>query len=1000
MLSNPSAEQKGTEQAPASAAGPCHPAPHSPLYQEQLAIGCKETHREEFESGDKPQSSDFGKEGKLRDPRWTSPLSPSAGPSGEQLGVLERFLVSHHNEMKRLLTDTFGPLAQRLEAMEKRMDQLCSQSSAHTRSLAQLHSKVGQLGRDISFGCPNTPSVSSACSFGSNGEVAKDNKDILSNVCLSRPQSLYRSLSCEPKKDPICSWTMSTPSRSSQSPTRKPEDLSCEGQKFNASGSLSCEILKTSPLRQTDNSLQGKYSPVSDFEDLEMEVDAEKDRVALLVDTVISSSDDNDSQGPSCKQEVLSSDAENEESSPVEEDTLINQRLHVQKPLKLPYVKILKLSPPKSNSDPLYFLSKPKNSATSGKTVTLGNSTKVKDEHIQQQSLSEISFSFPIKPLVAQSNHDEPKLSSDPFQNHSKKEGEIWDKFKINGSFHSTTTSLSTSDFDHVPMSQQGRNELTGTNAGASEESTKLDRKAQRIDCQFSSTKDRPLKSPSQESDMSVQPYCELTLSNHLVKDVGERKSFGSLLTFQACTSSHLSAPRNGSSKSVLDSSTNKLLTQLSDTALRLVGSCTSNDLNRWTGYSRAGSKLKHCGGKKQHLSGFPTLKAGETLSFLEQGAEIFNHRQPIIDDFILPLSPQLTGMLACPSNDLPVNLDKGSACCPSLSQLFRPTTPPLSALSKWSFSGAGVSTVLALSSPTSFRKWFRHRRLNFPLTQLSHSGIHMVVSQILGRCRCHPFRPLVDFTAPPGIDNDHHYTRRSSQEVTRNRKRASARKAVCLLSKIHLTPERILDHPSRHSISPKSARLDVSSTESVPTFAIVSANVKYPGLHNRGVSREMNQVELYEANAEAQGGQRSKRVSQIRIRKTVPKPDNNLTPMGLPKPKRLKKKEFSLEEIYTNKNYKSPIPNRSLETIFEEPKEKNGSLVCIGHQKRKRVLDFPDFTQPRKRKAKTNLGPLRVKGPRGRPRRGRQDDADLDIMLIERLTELEDYFTSQGLEV
>lgn len=25
----------------------------------------------------------------------------------------------------------------------------------------------------------------------------------------------------------------------------------------------------------------------------------------------------------------------------------------------------------------------------------------------------------------------------------------------------------------------------------------------------------------------------------------------------------------------------------------------------------------------------------------------------------------------------------------------------------------------------------------------------------------------------------------------------------------------------------------------------------------------------------------------------------------------RLKKKEFSLEEIYTNKNYKSPTPNR-----------------------------------------------------------------------------------------
>ncbi|XP_041436221.1 uncharacterized protein LOC108707110 isoform X3 [Xenopus laevis] len=54
-------------------------------------------------------------------------------------------------------------------------------------------------------------------------------------------------------------------------------------------------------------------------------------------------------------------------------------------------------------------------------------------------------------------------------------------------------------------------------------------------------------------------------------------------------------------------------------------------------------------------------------------------------------------------------------------------------------------------------------------------------------------------------------------------------------------------------------------------------------------------------------------RVSQIRIRKTVPKPDTNLTPMGLPRPKRIKKKEFSLEDIYTNKNYKSPPPDRAV---------------------------------------------------------------------------------------
>lgn len=61
MLSNLPAEQKGTEQVPASAAGPCHRAPQSSLYQEQLAKGCRESSREEIESGDRPQPSDFEK---------------------------------------------------------------------------------------------------------------------------------------------------------------------------------------------------------------------------------------------------------------------------------------------------------------------------------------------------------------------------------------------------------------------------------------------------------------------------------------------------------------------------------------------------------------------------------------------------------------------------------------------------------------------------------------------------------------------------------------------------------------------------------------------------------------------------------------------------------------------------------------------------------------------------------------------------------------------------
>jgi len=77
--------------------------------------------------------------------------------------------------------------------------------------------------------------------------------------------------------------------------------------------------------------------------------------------------------------------------------------------------------------------------------------------------------------------------------------------------------------------------------------------------------------------------------------------------------------------------------------------------------------------------------------------------------------------------------------------------------------------------------------------------------------------------------------------------RKAISSSSVCHLSKIRLTPERSLDHPSWHNISPKSiVRLDGSSTESVPSFAIVSANVKYPGLHSRGASREIKQVLYY----------------------------------------------------------------------------------------------------------------------------------------------------------
>lgn len=73
--------------------------------------------------------------------------------------------------------------------------------------------------------------------------------------------------------------------------------------------------------------------------------------------------------------------------------------------------------------------------------------------------------------------------------------------------------------------------------------------------------------------------------------------------------------------------------------------------------------------------------------------------------------------------------------------------------------------------------------------------------------------------------------------------RKATSSSSVCHLSKISFTSERSLDHSSRHSISPKSVRLDESANESVSSFAIASANVKYPGLHSRAASTEMNQV-------------------------------------------------------------------------------------------------------------------------------------------------------------
>ncbi|CAK6961127.1 uncharacterized protein LOC128378907 [Scomber scombrus] len=139
-------------------------------------------------------------------------------------------------------------------------------------------------------------------------------------------------------------------------------------------------------------------------------------------------------------------------------------------------------------------------------------------------------------------------------------------------------------------------------------------------------------------------------------------------------------------------------------------------------------------------------------------------------------------------------------------------------------------------------------------------------------------------------------------------------------------------------------------------------------------------------------------KVSSIRIRKTLPKPQNNLTPMGLPKPIRLKKKEFSLEEIYTNKNFSKP-PESRLETIFEVPlSRRNGSESWFSQRRIKRFLEFLEVGEVRKpKKPLVGVGKTGLSlAPTSRTRRGgfSKDERsliaqDVDSLLCAKLDQL-----------
>lgn len=77
--------------------------------------------------------------------------------------------MAHRNEMKHLLTGALGVLSQRLEAVERKIEQLHVQGAAHGKSLALLHNEVSLLGRNITAGCSDmqtAPSIPTSSTYG------------------------------------------------------------------------------------------------------------------------------------------------------------------------------------------------------------------------------------------------------------------------------------------------------------------------------------------------------------------------------------------------------------------------------------------------------------------------------------------------------------------------------------------------------------------------------------------------------------------------------------------------------------------------------------------------------------------------------------------------------------------------------------------------------------------------------------------------------------------
>uniref|UniRef100_A0A8B9VI46 Tantalus-like domain-containing protein n=1 Tax=Anas zonorhyncha TaxID=75864 RepID=A0A8B9VI46_9AVES len=383
------------------------------------------------------------------------------------------------------------------------------------------------------------------------------------------------------------------------------------------------------------------------------------------------------------------------------------------------------------------------------------------------------------------------------------------------------------------------------------------------------------------------------------------------------------------------------------------------------------GSTSQHSGHHRPVLGEMPAPPSKWTFSFLLSqsclDAATFKEDSSLDNDLPSPLSVTTPGAVALhPDHRRNAVAERMGSC-----------------------SMLGLHTVLALSSPGCYRIWTRRRNLTSRIPTVQRLFMSQFTQGLKGaRYRTNVSDDLVS-SLPYSLGRalslwSQHGPSACPSEITPlHSNHCKWQPSVGIENS--LEPSFLLPLPKSRLLPealPSPPRLPASELQ-VPDLD--EANTSIPACF-----RSQDNTELKKTEPE----KRPKKVSQIRIRKTVPKPDPNLTPMGLPKPKRLKKKEFSLEEIYTNKNYKSPPPARSLETIFEEPKEKNGHLISVSQQKRKRILEFQDFTLPRKRKAR---GKIKAVGSFTRAKRAALQSAELDALLSQKLMDLEAFFAKEA---